>query len=494
MLGAMATAPRATSHHAPWRGLALALLLVAAAIALPELLDWDTVARGDEKGPFPPLHGYWMPKVAWASLLALALAGLGWRYGESVAARLSWRTLLLTAYAVGLAWLLALALVDGEQGLSRVLGNPVEYLETARETDDIGGMLDTFVGRISYDSDDNWATHVAGHPPGALLFFVALVRVGLGGDLQAGIVVTLIAASVAPAVLVTLRALDAEEIARRAAPFLVLTPAAVFMAVSADAMFAAVAAWGLAALAVAATAATRSRAIVWSVVAGLLLGCCVMLSYGLPLLGLLAIAVLVAARSWRPLPIAGASAVAVVLCFAAGRLRLVGGLPRPRRALLRRDRRRPSDVVLDLGQPGSAAAQRGAAARGRAGASRRERPPGRSHGSPARVRGRSRDRARRPVRDVEVGGGADLAAVHPLADGVAGPASGSLATVGPRPPARNRAACPAPSLHELVATHARSGAVANSRSPWSGVTSAANPSSRRASSGEATMWRTSPRR
>ena len=60
----------------------------------------------------------------------------------------------------------------------------------------------------------------------------------------------MIAATTALAVLVTLRALGAEAVARRAAPFLVLGPAAVFMAVSADAVFAAVAAWGLAALAV----------------------------------------------------------------------------------------------------------------------------------------------------------------------------------------------------------------------------------------------------
>ena len=52
--------------------------------------------------------------------------------------------------------------------------------------------------------------------------------------------------------------------ARSAAPFLVLAPAAVFLAVSADAMFAAVAAWGLAALACAATASGR-RVVGWSV-------------------------------------------------------------------------------------------------------------------------------------------------------------------------------------------------------------------------------------
>jgi hypothetical protein len=50
--------------------------------------------------------------------------------------------------------------------------------------------------------------------------------------------------------------------------------------------------------------------------AGLLLGYCVMLSYGLPLLGVLAIAVLFAARSARPLAWAVVSALAVVLAFA----------------------------------------------------------------------------------------------------------------------------------------------------------------------------------
>ena len=55
----------------------------------------------------------------------------------------------------------------------------------------------------------------------------------------------------------------------RAAPFLVLGPAAIWQCVSADALFAAVAAWGLAALAVAATVAAAAR-LAWSVVAG----CC----------------------------------------------------------------------------------------------------------------------------------------------------------------------------------------------------------------------------
>ena len=303
--------PSAAARGVPWLGLGVAALIVTASILLPFLFGWDTETRRDDRVQFPPLHGFWDPKIVPLSALGIAVALLGWRYAERVAARLPWRTLLLTCFAVGSLWLVALALVDGEPGLTRVLGNPYEYLETAREVDDVGVMLSTFVDRMPYGLDDAWVTHVAGHPPGALLFFVGLVRIGLGGDLAAALVVTALAATTAPAVLVTLRALGAEQVARRAAPFLVLTPAAVFMAVSADAMFAAVAAWGLACLALAARAAT-------AVVAALsspgrwppacCSGACVMLSYGLPLLGLLALAVLWAARSWRPLPVAAGAA------------------------------------------------------------------------------------------------------------------------------------------------------------------------------------------
>jgi hypothetical protein len=87
------------------------------------------------------------------------------------------------------------------------------------------------------------------------------------------------------------------------------------MAVSAEAVFAAVAAWGVAALAAAATATGSRSAVGWGLVAGTLLGWGVMMSYGLPLVGLLALAVLVAAGSARPLPWAAMAAAAVVLGF-----------------------------------------------------------------------------------------------------------------------------------------------------------------------------------
>jgi hypothetical protein len=242
--------------------------------------------------------------------IVIGLTGAVWAHRLS--ARLPLPRLLAVAYVAGLAWMLSLAFVDGVAGVGRIFDTRLEYLDTARATTDITATLHEYVARIPFSHPHNWSAHVAGHPPGALLFFVLLVRIGLGSGLAAGLVVTTLAATTSLAVVVTLRALGHEPAARRALPFLVLGPAAIWQSVSADAMFAAVAAWGLACLALAAT----RRHVGWALLSGLLLGYCVMLSYGLPLLALLAVAVLLAARSWLPLPFAVTAALAVVLVFA----------------------------------------------------------------------------------------------------------------------------------------------------------------------------------
>jgi hypothetical protein len=290
-------------------GLSATVALIGLAMLVPAVTGWEVHVRS-----FPPLHATWDPRVGPGTAPALLLAVLAARQAVDLAGRLPWRRLLAASYAAGLAWMVSLAAVDGRAGLGRILGTEYEYLRTARATTDLPHTLSTYVSRIPYDAEpSNWPVHVAGHPAGALTFFVVLVRAHLGSDLAAGLVVTLLAATTALAVLVTLRALGAETMARRAAPFLVIGPAAVWQCVSADGMFAAVAAWGLAALALAAT----RRRLGWAVVSGLLLGYAVMLSYGLPLLALLAATVLVVARSWRPLVPAVLAAAAVVLAFAA---------------------------------------------------------------------------------------------------------------------------------------------------------------------------------
>jgi methylthioxylose transferase len=302
------------ARFAPLVGLAFGVVLATVAMALPAITGWDVHVRY-----FPPLHAEWDPRTGIGTLPALLVGGLAVWWAVPLAERLPWRGLLLTSYAGGLAWLFSLAFVDGKDGIAKILDDEYEYLRTARSMTDLPAALRGWVARIPYDGlpDDipnaNWPVHVAGHPPGALSFFVWLDRIGLGSGWAAGLVVTFVAASIAVAVLVTLRLLGAEVVARRAAPFLVFAPAAIWQAVSADAVFAAVAAWGIAALA----AGAVRRSVPWSLVAGLLLGYAVMLSYGLPLLGLLAVAVLVVARTWRPLPWAVLAALAVVAAYGA---------------------------------------------------------------------------------------------------------------------------------------------------------------------------------
>ncbi|MEO8261797.1 MAG: hypothetical protein ABI566_04440 [Pseudolysinimonas sp.] len=302
---------RVTRLIAPWWGIAVALALIAAASLLPLLTGWEV--RVD----FPPLHANWDPRVGFGTIPAVVLAVLAIRFAIDLARQLPWRVLLLVVVAASAAWMVSLALVDGVAGLGSVLDKSSEYLGTARTVTDVSAMLREYISRIPLDSVDHWPIHLAGHPPGAVLFFVGLVQAGLGGATAAGLAVIALAATTPAAVLITLRRLGAESHARLAAPFLVFGSAAIWMAVSADAMFGAVAAWALCCLAISATSRRLVAVIGWSLASGVLFGACVMLSYGLPLLGVLAVAILWTARSWRPLPGAVAAAAAVVLGFAS---------------------------------------------------------------------------------------------------------------------------------------------------------------------------------
>jgi hypothetical protein len=297
-------------------GLIASLGLVVLAIGVPLTTGWSVRATSHFPHTVAPLHATWHPTVGVGTPLALLVGWLGVRYGGRLAATLSWSRLLVTTYAATLAWAIALALVYGPSGLSRELNSRQEYLVTARAIQDVPAFLSGFVARIPFSAGaEHWPIHVAGHPPAATLLFVGLVQLGLGSSFAAGCVVTLIGCTTPVAVLVAMRRLDAEACARRAVPFLVLAPTAVWVAVSGDGVFAAVAAWGLAALAVAATSTGAPR---WAaaVAAGLLLGLLPVLSYGLMLVGPLALAVLLLTRGWRLLPAVGVTALLPTLGLA----------------------------------------------------------------------------------------------------------------------------------------------------------------------------------
>ena len=306
---------------------AIGLGLVAAAFVLPRM-HWGITAllhavpdRFRWHAAAAPIFGWFDAHVGWGTgpAIALGLAAVVW--GPVVAERLSWRTLPLVGWATSCVWAFSLAMIDGwQRGFAGRLTDKDEYLPQVPSITDIPETLRTFSSRILDFQPNSWITHVSGHPPGALLTFVWLDRIGLGGGAWAGLLCLLVGSSAAAAIVITLRTLADEPTARRAAPFVAVAPTAIWIAVSADGYFAGVAAWGIALLAVATHGTVRFPALV-AAAAGLLLGWAVFLSYGLALMALPALAVLACATNWRSalraVGPAALAAAAVAAAFAA---------------------------------------------------------------------------------------------------------------------------------------------------------------------------------
>ncbi|KMS92521.1 membrane protein [Streptomyces regensis] len=242
---------------------------------------------------WPPLFADWDPHLGPGTPAAVLVAVAVVAYGPAVAARLPWRGLLPAAWAAALAWTWSLALVDGwQRGVAGRLTTRNEYLTVIGRFHDLPAALRGFTHHIVSGSPHPWPAHIAGHPPAATVTFVLLDRAGLRGGGWAGAWCVTVGATACVAVLVAVRALADERLARRAAPFLVLAPAAVWVGASADGYFAAVAAWSVALLALAVT----GRSVAWAAGSGLLYGLTCYLSYGLALFALIGAAVLVAGR------------------------------------------------------------------------------------------------------------------------------------------------------------------------------------------------------
>ena len=281
------------------------LILVAAAFIVPRVphgIRSQHYAAPDSFGwhaAASPIFGWFDAHVGWGTGPAILLGLAAMMWGPIVAQRLSWRALPLIAWVTSCAWAFSLAMIDGwQRGFAGRLTDKNEYLPQVPGITDIPATLRTFSSRILDFQPNSWITHVSGHPPGALLTFVWLDRIGLGGGAWAGLLCLLVGSSAAAAIVITLRALADEQVARRAAPFVAVAPTAIWIAVSADGYFAGVASWGIALLALAGRGTVRFPALV-AAAAGLLLGWTAFLSYGLTLMAFPALAVLVCATDWR---------------------------------------------------------------------------------------------------------------------------------------------------------------------------------------------------
>ena len=271
------------------------------------------------------LRGEWLPledtsRVTTPVVLATAVVVLG----PPLAARLRFGVLAAGSAVLAGGWAVALARVSGVDRLPEPLSVRYEYPFDVPRVGSIGQFLATFTDSVPADAADPWTTHVAGHPPGALLAFVLLDRLGLHGLEWDAALCVVGGALAVPAVLVAVRAVGGEDRARVVAPFLVLAPLALWVATSADALFAGVSAWGVAGLATAAVARGRRRDLC-ALGGGLLLGLSLFLSFGLTALGLVALAVVLVHRralGWggvaRVLGVAAVGVLVVVGLFALG--------------------------------------------------------------------------------------------------------------------------------------------------------------------------------
>lgn len=258
----------------------------------------------------PPLAGVfdWRPEPLTLVAVATGVA-LAW-WGPWAASRLRWRILLFVAAGAAVVWAVALALGEGwHMGILRPVELPKEYLASVPLVGSGGEFLSTFTDRIR-----DYGIHVQGHPPGLLLALVGLDRIGLGGaGWTAGLFIGGGALAV-PGTMLGVREVAGEGTARRAAPFLVAAPAAVWIASTADALYAGVGAWAVA-LVVLATGRRGRGADGLALVGGVLFGVVAMLSYGLVLLAFIPAAVALQRHRFRVLVVAAIGASSVLLAF-----------------------------------------------------------------------------------------------------------------------------------------------------------------------------------
>jgi len=257
------------------------IAVVAAMLVVLAAVLWGRALLSDGAQLFlsaPPFAGEWRWQWTggmWLVLVtALGLVAL-W---PTAAHRLPWSGLVVGSTVSSFLWTMALAASDGVAAIASPLTTHFESLPFARAASQPDELL------------RNWAnvlpqapTHVQGHPPGTVLTFMGLDRLGFS-DLAVAMVVVFIAASSASAAIIALDRLAGRSQARRAAVFVGLAPAVVWAGTSVDGMAMGVAAWAVAAAAVATTTDEHRTASVAAVLSGLLAGALLTMTYGAPTL------------------------------------------------------------------------------------------------------------------------------------------------------------------------------------------------------------------
>ena len=298
--------------------------VVAARVVVQELVAGGAHLRL----PFPPLDASLDWRPGWALLWSVAVGGVAVAWGPRLARACSWRGVLVGSTIMGAAWAVALALLDGTQGLVGSVGLKNEYFLDVRRVGAPISFLHGFVEHLA-----KYRIHVQGHPPGYLLVLWTLERLGLGSQSAVAALEIGVGVLAIPAVLLAVREVAGDAAARAAAPFVAVAPVAIWVATSADAFYAGVGAWAVA-LVVLATGRQDGRSVGYALGGGVLFGVTAFLSYGLVLLAIIPIAVAWRRRRIGPLVLAAIGASTVFAAFALAGFWWFDGLAATRRQYL----------------------------------------------------------------------------------------------------------------------------------------------------------------
>lgn len=289
----------------------LALLAWVALIAIAVV--WGEILNGQHAAILlgaPPLSGRFNPGLQPEAGITLVVAIAIIAAAPHLRFTLSWKALLVASFAGAWIWAGAVDLLDGGNWLTVPVLKPDEFLRDVPLVVSPGALFDGLISHIGV-----YVNHVQTHPPGMLLILAGFDRVGLGGAWPAALLMVTGGAAAVPAALVAGREVMGEERARAAAPYLVLAPAAIWVATSADALYAGVAGWGVA-LVVLAIGRDGQRSDLLALAGGFLLGLGLMLSYGLVLMWVIPATVAIARRRLRPLIVAALGPAIILGAFA----------------------------------------------------------------------------------------------------------------------------------------------------------------------------------
>lgn len=258
-----------------------------------------------------PLMGGWDHRINGALYVSIAFGLFAIAVLPTAAMRLRFRYAVVCTMAFGAEFAYVINRNDGRRGLLRGVEESDSYFAALQRQPDLGHFVRNYVaivhtGRI--------AVHVRGHPPGMVIVLAAMRALGLGTTKWFALLIVIGGAIAMGAAAVTLHTLAGVDIARRALPFLALSPAAIWIVSSPDAFFAAIVGLALMAIAFAVTRGGQGLAAWrWAIAAGLALGASMMLSYGLTLVAIPIAVIVLAYRKYSLLvPVAVAAAMVVI--------------------------------------------------------------------------------------------------------------------------------------------------------------------------------------